>query len=134
MEACYRQHVLLHQGACRIMLFMQPATLLAAINEQHGTTFALVDCYADGESGLGAYTVVDASGRRGVLKQAPDSVGIDRLHEIGAATARLRASGYPAPQYLVVGCLPMACYSIQEMLPSAPMRAVPGDLVPRLSG
>lgn len=111
---------------------MHPATLLAAVNEQHGTTFTLVDRFAHGESGFGAYAVIDATGRRGVLKCAPQRDWIERLQAIGAATARLRARGYPAPVYLVIGNLPTTCYTIQEMLPGVPCRVVTPDLVIRL--
>jgi hypothetical protein len=113
---------------------MQPTSLLATINEQHGTSFALAERYADGESRTGAYAVNDATGRHGVLKWHPDPALIDRLREIGAATARLRERGYPAPLYWVVGCIGSACYSIQEMLPGTPLRTVTPALVPRLMG
>jgi len=111
---------------------MQPSTLLTAINAQHGTTFTLVDRYVQGESSAGAYAVIDAAGRSGVLKWVSAATGMARLHEIAATTGRLRTRGYPAPQYLVVGCVPHACYSIQERLPGTPLREVPRDLVPRM--
>lgn len=54
------------------------------------------------------------------------------MREIAAITARLRDGGYPAPEYLVVGDIPGACYSIQAELPGAPQPQVPAALVPRL--
>jgi hypothetical protein len=115
---------------------MQPASLLVTINEQHGTSFALAERYPDGESRMGTYAAIDATGRRGVLKWDPDSnpALVDRQREIGAATARLRERGYPAPLYWVVGRTSAACYWIQEMLPGTPLRTVTPALVPRLMG
>lgn len=114
------------------MQSMQLPTLLAAANAQHGTTFTLADRYTYGESSSGAYAVIDATGRYGVLKWVPAGIGLARLHEIAATTARLRTCGYPAPQYFVAGCIPHACYSIQERLPGTPLEDVPRDLVPRV--
>jgi hypothetical protein len=71
---------------------MHPATLLAIINEQHGVTFAFVDRFAYGESGFGAYAVIDAIGRHGVLKWTPQPDRVERLQAIGAATTRLRCA------------------------------------------
>jgi len=111
---------------------MQPSTLLAAINAQHGTTFTLAARYAHGESSAGAYAVIDDAGRDGVLKWVPAVTGLARLQEIAATTGRLRARGYPAPQYFVAGCVPHACYGIQERLPGTPLAGVSRDLVPHL--
>jgi hypothetical protein len=111
---------------------MQPRTLLVTVNAQHGTTFTLAGRYAQGESSSGAYAVIDAAGRSGVLKWVPAVTGLARLHEIAATTGQLRTRGYPAPQYFVVGCVPHACYSIQERLPGTPLQEVPRDLVPHL--
>jgi hypothetical protein len=113
---------------------MQPASLLATINEQHRTSFALAERYPDGESGTGAYAVIDATGRRGVLKWNSDPALVDRQREIGAATARLREHGYPAPLYWVVDRTSATCYWIQEMLPGTPLRTVTAALIPRLMG
>ncbi len=109
---------------------MQPQQLLEIINARHGTTFQLVGRYPRGENG--AFAVVDRAGRRGVLKQEPAARELSRLREIAAITARLRDGGYPAPEYLVVGGIPGACYSIQEEAPGAPLPHVPAALVPRL--
>jgi len=114
---------------------VHPATLLTGINERHGTTFALAERFGDGESASGAYAVVDAAGRRGVLKWDldPDPAGVvERLRQVNAATSRLRERGYPVPLYLVLGHTATACYSIQELLPGRPLRAVTPDVIPRL--
>jgi hypothetical protein len=111
---------------------MHPATLLTIINEQHRTTFTLINRFAHGESGVGAYAVIDDKGRRGVLKWSPQPDCVERLRAIGAATARLRTRGYPAPLYLIIGSLPTACYAIQEMLPGTPLQVVPVELLPHL--
>ncbi len=108
---------------------MHLATLLTTINEQHGTTFTLVERFAHGESGFGAYAVLDAKGRRGVLKWEPQPERVKRLHYIRATTARLRTRGYPAPSYLLLGSLPTGCYAIQEMLPGVPVQRVTPELV-----
>lgn len=115
-----------------IALEMHAVTLLNIINQQHRTTFTLVERFAHGESGFGAYAVIDATGRRGVLKWTPQADRIERLQAIGAATTRLRARGYPAPLYLVIGSLPTACYAIQEMLPDEPLQIVTSELIHRL--
>ncbi len=109
---------------------MQPQQLLEIINARHGTTFELVGRYPQGENG--AFAVVDRADRRGVLKQEPAARELGRLREIAAITARLRDGGYPAPEYLVIGDIPGACYSIQEELPGAPLPRIPAALVPRL--
>jgi hypothetical protein len=104
---------------------MTVAALLAEINRRHATTFTLGPRYPGGESTHGAYAVHDAAGHPGVLKLwecSPDFVA--RQHEIGAATARLRERGYPAPRYLAVGCTRAACYCVQERLPGAPLRTL----------
>lgn len=118
--------------ASHIMVPMRPATLLATINARHGTSFVLGDRYADGESGFGVYAVSDAAGRHGVLKWFADPSVVDRLREIDAATARLRAQGYPAPLSLVVGSTSAASYAIQERRPGVPLRVVTPALVPSL--
>jgi hypothetical protein len=114
---------------------MQPATLLTSINAQQGTTFALVESYSGGESASGAYSVIDATGRRGVLKWDPGpepATGDDLLRRVGATTARLRERGYPAPQYFLIGHTSAVCYSIQEMLPGTPLHVVTPAVLPRL--
>jgi len=109
---------------------MTPQQLLVHVNARHGTTFKLVGRYSRGENG--AFAITDSAGRRGVLKQEPSVRTPGRLQEIAAITDRLRAAGYPAPRYLVVGGGPDACYSIQEALPGAPLPSVPAGLVPDL--
>jgi hypothetical protein len=108
-------------------------SLLARINERHGTTFTLGSHYPHGESTFGTYAVGDMHGRLGVLKlweRQPDFIA--RQGAIAAALARLRDCGYPAPLYLVIGCTPTTCYCIQEQLPGSPAQPLDPRLLPRL--
>jgi Ser/Thr protein kinase RdoA (MazF antagonist) len=95
-------------------------TLLAQINQAHGTTFRLGQRYADGEQG--AYALVDETGAPFVLKVTPDQSALGRLEATAVLCERLRARGYPAPRYAVVGTTATAVYSVQTALPGTPMR------------
>jgi hypothetical protein len=89
--------------------------ILAAINQRHATTFALLDRYARGEQG--AYALLDAAGDRFVLKWAADRSVLTRYQRPQRITDRLRALGYPTPQHVLVGCTTDAAYAIQRALP-----------------
>lgn len=95
-------------------------TLLAQINQAHGTRFQLGPRYADGEQG--AYALVDEAGAPFVLKATPDQSALSRLEAAAALAERLRARGYPAPRYAALGATPTAVYSVQTALPGAPLR------------
>ncbi len=83
-----------------------------AINHAHATTLALEARASSGESG--AYIVRDAAGARFILK-----FGRGREFEPARAaqvTAALRALGYPAPAYVIVGETGGTRYAAQQML------------------
>ena len=91
---------------------------LEELNRRHGTSFRHAGRYAGGE--FGASRLLDAAGRRFILKQSP-------LPAAARVTAQLRALGYPAPRYVVVG----DGYSVQEELPGS--RSPSGSRSPRPS-
>ena len=101
--------------------------LLDEINQRHATAFVLLDRYATGEQG--AFALADAPGDRFVLKWAPDCSVLTRYQRAQHITERLRALGYPAPQYVLVGCTADAAYAIQRALPGQPMEQLPLALV-----
>lgn len=109
---------------------MKPEELLQRINAQHGTAFALVGKYADGETG--AFAITDQSEERYVLKLAAGAKNLQWAQGARTVTDRLRSVGYPAPRYLFIGCLPEGIYSIQSALPGSPLRSVTIALLPRL--
>jgi hypothetical protein len=109
---------------------MKPTTLLQHINIAHGTTFALIARYSDGEQG--AFSIIDRSGRYGVMKWQPDVTNLSRMQDAKAVTDHLRNIHYPAPHYLFIGCTQEGVYSIQTTLPGSPMRAITEPLVARL--
>ena len=112
------------------------ARLLEFINAHHGTAFAPGTRYPTGEQG--AFALTDESGpgaARFVLKWGPGTDVPDDLRRAVAVTERLRAVGYPAPRYRLVGYAPPLglCYSVQEAFPGAPMGDRPaGPILDRL--
>jgi hypothetical protein len=76
--------------------------LLHQINQQHATAFVLLDRYTTGEQG--AFALVDAKDDRLVLKWAPDLSMLTRFQRARQVTDQLRMLGYPAPEYVLVGC------------------------------
>ena len=107
---------------------MHLSALMDLINERHGTRFELGARYATGEQG--AYAITDAVGRRFVLKWSGDASGVEPYREAGAVTAALRAVGYPAPRYCLVGAFPEGSYAIQDALPGVTMGVLTQDLLP----
>jgi len=87
-----------------------PAPGYRQINQRHATAFVLLDRYATGEQG--AFALADAEGNRYVLKWAPNRSVLTPYQRAQQVTDRLRALGYPAPQYVLVGCTADAAYSI----------------------
>ena len=101
--------------------------LLDDINQRHATAFVLLDRYAIGEQG--AFALADAAGDRFVLKWALDCSVLSRYQRAQQVSDQLRALGYPAPHYVLVGCMADASYSIQRTLPGQPMQQLAPALV-----
>jgi Phosphotransferase enzyme family len=101
--------------------------LLHWINQQHATAFVLLDRFTRGEQG--AFALVDAKDDRFVLKWAPDLSMLVRFQRARQVTDQLRALGYPAPEYVLVGCTADAAYAIQRALPGQPMQQLPQALI-----
>jgi aminoglycoside phosphotransferase (APT) family kinase protein len=112
--------------------------LLRFVNDRHGTAFVPRGRYAAGEQG--AFAIADGSDEgaaRFVLKWRPGGDVPDNLRQAVAVTDRLRAVGYPAPRYRLVGVAPSLglTYSVQEALPGVPVTArLHGAVLPRLDG
>src|SRR5215467_3909524 len=109
---------------------MNVATLLQLINEQHATTFELLERCASGEQG--AFAITDQDGQRFVLKWEADDGFPDRLKAVSLVTETLRTVGYPAPHYHVIDHVAGYSYAIAEALPGVPMEIVTLPLLTRL--
>ncbi len=66
---------------------------------------------------FGAILVEDAGGRELVLKALPSPVWVPRFARGAEMAERMRALGYPAPQYAGMGVQLEASWSLQERLP-----------------
>lgn len=108
---------------------MQLPQLLQHINERHNATFAFVNRYTTGEQG--AYAITDCEGRQYVLKWRTGTHHVDQLRYAGNVTNRLRAAGYPAPEYLYIGTAFDSTYYIQTTLPGVPMRRLTPHYLPQ---
>ncbi len=109
---------------------MSPGELLQRINRLHGTTFTLLEKYADGEQG--AFVVIDALNKKWVLKWADGAHNLPWMQGAKTVTDVLGSIGYPAPSYLLIGKMPEGIYSIQSMLPGVPIRELTATLLPHL--
>jgi len=97
---------------------MNAADILAHINRQRGASYRIVGKYREGESGA-ASRVADTDGNRYVLKiGAGDEF---RAEAAARATSRLRAAGYPAPEYVAVGIVDQTWYVLQTVLRGDPI-------------
>ena len=104
------------------------ADLIQRINRRHATAFVLRERYARGEQG--AFALTDPAGNEFVLKWTADLCALTRFQRAWQVTDRLRALGYPAPEYVLVGCTAEAAYAIQRALPGQPMQQLPPALAP----
>jgi hypothetical protein len=109
---------------------MKVADLLQLINEQHATTFELLERYSSGEQG--AFAIADQDSQHYVLKWEADEGFPDRLKEVSLVTETLRKVGYPAPHYRWIDQVEGYSYAIQEALPGAPMKVVTLQVLLRL--
>lgn len=104
--------------------------LIQQLNAAHQTTFIAGERYVTGEQG--AYGLVDAAGRRYVLKWQPGADHLECALYAQAVTEQLRLQGYPAPAYRFIGATLGGTYSIQQALPGAPMQRVSLQYLPRI--
>ena len=104
--------------------------LVQQLNAAHQTTFITGERYTTGEQG--AYKLIDAEGRRYVLKWQPGTDHLERVLYAQTVTEQLRLRGYPAPAYVHIGAALGGTYSIQQALPGAPMQRVSLQHLPRI--
>lgn len=91
---------------------LEPAARIAA-----GLHLTLEGRLAGGE--FGAHRVSDGRGRAGVLKVLPQNPGlrVERVRRAVDLAGRLRAGGYPIPEYWDVGAVDDFVYSLQAFCP-----------------
>jgi len=96
-----------------------PEQVLNLVREHSGKEYALVGRAKAGEQG--AYLIEDRAGRRFILKYSRNSDSTPpRFKQI---TSRLRAAGYPVPEYVNVGSASGLGWVIQSMLRGTPRPA-----------
>jgi len=97
-----------HEGLRRLLL------------ERAGLDLVTLAPIGAGESRM-AFWVTDRAGHVSVLKIMPDGTAeaVAHLQALDAVQARLRARGYPAPQFAAVGQLPGLVFWIQQRLPGS---------------
>jgi aminoglycoside phosphotransferase (APT) family kinase protein len=97
-------------------------TLLAYINERHGTTLQPGGSYLHGEN-RGAHAVVSSDGTSLILKHGPlDPDALRRLERARVITQRLHELGASVPRYLLIGETPQGTrYWVQKHLPGEPL-------------
>lgn len=97
------------------------------VNERHGCSFRLRGRCAGGE-GAGAWNLDGPF----VLKWYPDARAEQRFRRAATATAALRARGYPAPAYELVGAWDDGAYAVMQRLDGEPMPHIVTDATPLL--
>ncbi len=106
---------------------MKISQLLLVINARHGTAFALAGKLPGGQQD-GAYTLIEPSGRRTVLKQLFAARALPIIRS-------LRARGYPTPDVLYEGTANDGTpYLVQEFVPGAAMQALTVAYLDQLFG
>jgi aminoglycoside phosphotransferase (APT) family kinase protein len=96
--------------------------LVDAINARHETSLRLLGRYRGGD-GTGAYRIEEATGQTYVLKCARGE-DASRAERAAAATGFLRARGYPAPEYVVVGRDGRTVYEVLTVLDGVPIGSI----------
>src|SRR5689334_2324725 len=93
-------------------------SIIETIKARHHLGVRLRERCQGGEQG--AFYVEGEDGSHYILKHtSPDKVEI--FQQIGCVTACLHTLGYPAPRYACVGATETLTYSLQEVLPGAPL-------------
>jgi aminoglycoside phosphotransferase (APT) family kinase protein len=104
--------------------------VIAHINQRLGKSYRIVGDYAAGESGT-ASRVIDDLENRYVLKIGEGSEF--RAENAARTIQRLRALGYPAPEYVAVGNVEQTSFSVQREMRGEPIGArVQLGLLPQL--
>lgn len=104
--------------------------LVEQINEQYDTAYILGKRYTLGEQG--AYQLLGTTSQQYVLKWHPDTTHLSQIRHGAEVTRRLRAIGYPAPAYVMMGVAGSCCYWIQEALPGEPVGSINPVHLPEL--
>ena len=117
------------------------AELRRLLQHRAGLDLARLGSARGGESRR-AFWVTDHAGRAGLLKiipgAGPEAAG--RLRALDAVPGRLRARGYPAPEFRTIGSVPGLVFWVQQRLPGhvldpgagGPPAAAAVGLLPRL--
>lgn len=108
---------------------IDPAGIVALINDHHGTHFRLGRPIGVGESGC-THSILDDQGIEFILKWGEGSEF--RVRQTLETTRRLRALGYPAPEFVVASRGNGLRYLVQRMLPGKPGAALTPALLERV--
>jgi len=108
---------------------MDPAGIVALINDRHGTHFRLGRPMGGGESGC-THSILDDQGIELILKWGEGSEF--RVRPTLEITRRLRALGYPAPEFILASSGNEVRYLVQRMLPGRPGAALTPALLERV--
>ena len=109
---------------------MDPAAIVASINDRHGTHFRLGRPVAGGES-RGTYSILDDEEVEYILKWGEGSEF--RVRETVEIARRLRTVGYPAPDFIVSSSRDRLRYLVQRMMPGTPGAALTPALLERVA-
>ena len=108
---------------------MDPAGIVALINDRHGTHFRLGRPMGGGESGC-THSILDDQGIELILKWGEGSEF--RVRPTLEITRRLRALAYPAPEFILASSGNEVRYLVQRMLPGRPGAALTPALLERV--
>jgi hypothetical protein len=109
---------------------MDPAAIVASINDRHGTHFRLGRPMGGGESGC-THSILDDEGFEYILKWGEGSEF--RARQTVEIARRLRTLGYPAPEFIVASSGKGLRYLVQRMLPGTPGAPLTPALLERLA-
>jgi Phosphotransferase enzyme family len=108
---------------------IEPAGIVALINDRHGTHFRLGRPTVGGESGC-SHSIRDDQGGEFILKWGEGSEF--RVQQPREITRRLRGLGYPAPEFIVASRGNGLRYLVQRILPGRPGAALTPALLERV--